>query len=313
MNSGIIHFTPSALFAGLSSNPDRKYSSSNHGNPKNKPSAHRVRKLLWKRSIGLSVKASSISAGWQSDGPARRMFADLGLSIDIPRSAAEVRASAVAAYVAGERITSIAKRYHFGTTTIWRWVVEAGADLPFSQRKAKFSAESPVGSMRIGKKGLIQTTKGGAWIPTDSTYEFARVRQLEEDGGVVVIRRCAESIPYQCDGAERRYIPDFEVTLSDGSIRVEEVKPLRWVDDPVVVLKADAARLWFGARGMKYVLVSESDIGAERIAECSLEGQSRQSPEYAAYMRERRLAQRRSAAKTYNTKMKSKGSLTAKS
>lgn len=308
MNSGIIHFTPCALFSGLSSNPDRKYSLSKHGNPQSKPSAQRVRTLLWKRSIGLSVKAASIAAGWKSDAPARKILADLDLPIDRPRSSDEVRASAVAAYVSGERITSIAKRYHFGTTTIWRWVVEAGADLPFSQRKAKFSAESPVGCTRIGKKGLIHTTKGGAWIPTDSTYEFARVRQLEDDSSVVSIRRCTQSIPYRLDGNELRYIPDLEVVLSDGTVRVEEIKPLRWIGDPVVILKASAARSWLEARGMKYAIVSEGDIGLERILECSLEEQSRLSPEYAAHMRERRLAQRRAAGKAYYAKIKAKGS-----
>lgn len=313
MNCDVIHFTPSALFAGLSSNPDRKHSDSNRGNPRNKPTAHRVRKLLWKRSLGLSITKSAASAGWKSSNPAREILRHTEGGLDAPRGAAEVRESVVFDYQSGETMPSLSMKYGYGVSTISRWIDAANTKESASSRKALYLSKQPRGADVVGKKGILQTSKGGHWVATDSVYEFAWVDALEALDDVVDIQRCRRRFPYNMNGKSRTYTPDFEVIFSDGSIQVHEVKPAKWRNDPTVIAKASAAAAALSEVCIGYRIVSEDEIGVDRIARCSTMNHDRLDPRYVDEMRERRLLQKRAAAVRYYDKFRVRPRATPKS
>ncbi len=215
------------------------------------------------------------------------------------RAKPEEKASAVAMYVDGVFITEIAQRTGFGTTTIFRWVQHAGVLKSFSERLTAGSTTRQFGRECIGKKGAFQTTKGGLWIHTDSTYEYARLEQLDRDPSVDKISRCSDRIPYDFGGHKRSYIPDFRVEYIDGSSVVEEVKPARWVTDPKVRAKVDAANAFYASDGVVFRVVTEAEIGSENIKSVSDIVNARTSPEHQAEYKDRRRKQKAVAQRAY--------------
>ena len=202
-------------------------------------------------------------------------------------------------YAEGVFITEIAQRTGFGTTTIFRWAQEAGILKPFSERLAVGSATRQFGRECIGKKGAFQTTKGGAWIHTDSTYEYARLEQLDGISAIAKVARCCDRIPYEFGGRQRSYIPDFCIQFLDGSVIVEEVKPAHWVTDPKVRAKVAAAEAFYGSRGVVFRVITEDDIGAVNLKAAAAVSESRQNPEHMAEYKERRRKQKAAAQITY--------------
>lgn len=221
------------------------------------------------------------------------------------RAKPEEKASAIALYREGVFITEIAARTGFGTTTIFRWATEAGVIQPFSERLASGSKSRQFGREHIGKKGVFHTSKGGAWIPTDSTYEAARLVQLEGNPSVVRLDRCRDRIPYIFDGVKRSYIPDFRIELSCGLVIVEEVKPTRWVADPKVQAKVRAAQEHYKSIGVVFRVITDADIGSENLAAAFKAHNDNRSSEAIDAARERRLAQRRDAQKAYTARKRS--------
>lgn len=201
-------------------------------------------------------------------------------------------------YQDGVFITEIARRTGFGTTTIFRWAQEAGVLKSFSERLAG-SVGRQFGREIVGKKGVFHTVKGGAWIHTDSTYEFARLEQIESMPGILVIDRCRDRIEYHFDGVRRTYTPDFRLEFDDGRVVIEEIKPERYLPDLKVTAKIEAAQVYYRARGIVFRVVVEKDIGADRIKACSEKLVSRHTPEHAAAVRERRRQQKAVAQKAY--------------
>ena len=220
----------------------------------------------------------------------------------------EEKASALAMYQDGVYITEIAARTGFGTTTIFRWATEAGIIRPFSERIANRVSSGQVGREVIGKKGAFHTRKGDVWIPTDSTYEQARLEQLERIDGVALMDRCRDRIPYEFGGRQRHYIPDFKLTMIDGSVIVEEVKPARWVTDPKVRAKVQAAEAFYSDRGVVFRVITEADIGPARLAAARDSAHSRMSPENLAASRERRRAGKAANQRAYVKRWKEKAS-----
>ena len=206
------------------------------------------------------------------------------------RAKPEEKASALAMYQDGVYITEIAMRTGFGTTTIFRWATEAGIIKPFSERIADRVSSKQVGREVIGKRGAFHTAKGDVWIPTDSTYEQARLEQLERVSDVALMDRCRDRIPYHFGGRSRHYIPDFKLTMIDGSVIVEEVKPARWVSDQKVRAKVLAAQRFYSALGVVFRVITEDDIGSENLSAARESASSRMAPENLAASKERRRA-----------------------
>lgn len=224
------------------------------------------------------------------------------------RARPEEKASALAMYQDGVYITEIAMRTGFGTTTIFRWATEAGIVKPFSERIADRVSSKQVGREVIGKKGAFHTTKGDLWIPTDSTYELARLEQLELAQDVALMDRCRDRIPYHFGGRPRHYIPDFKLIMKDGSVIVEEVKPARWVTDPKVRAKVLAAQEFYLGRGVVFRVITEEDIGSVHLSAARVSANSRMTPENLAASKERRRACRAANQRAYVRRWKEKAS-----
>lgn len=199
-------------------------------------------------------------------------------------------------------ITEIAKRTGFGTTTIFRWATEAGAVVPFSERLAAGSTNRQFGRECIGKKGVFHTAKGGVWIPTDSTYEFARLEQLEALASVSKLGRCRDRIPYFFGGRDRSYIPDFKIEFEDGTVVVEEVKPTRWAVDPKVRAKVAAAQDFYSAKGVIFRVITEEDIGLANIKAAADSDATRSAPDAIAAAKLRTSTRRAATQKSYITR-----------
>ena len=211
-------------------------------------------------------------------------------------------------YEEGVFITEIAVRTGFGTTTIFRWAQEAGIARPLSERLAAGSGGRQFGHERIGKKGVFHTTKGGAWIHTDSTYEYARLEQLEARDDVALLKRCELRVPYVINGRRRTYTPDFHVETVSGEVFIEEVKPARWIDDDEVKAKAAAAMSACERMGARFRIVTEHDIGLALIASVYDAAQAARSPAAVAAAAERRKGQRRVAQRRLMEKFKASAS-----
>lgn len=207
-------------------------------------------------------------------------------------------------YQEGVFITEISRRTGFGTSTIFRWATEAGILKPFSMRLAEGASGRQFGQEVIGRKGAFHTSKGGAWIHTDSTYEYARLDQLEAIQQVIRLDRCRDRIEYFFGGRKRTYIPDFRIELADGSVVVEEIKPKRWVIDPKVRAKVDAAVAFYDGTNVIFRVITEDDIGIDRIRDASATLVSRYNEEHMEEVRERRRAQRAVNQRAYTERKK---------
>lgn len=165
-------------------------------------------------------------------------------------------------YAAGGFYTTIQRELGVPLSTMCRWAHEAGVARTQSVSKAMVAASNPSGARHLGYKCAFRGGKLGL-IRCDSAYEYARLMQLEADASVASVRRCEDIIAYIFGGKRRSYNPDFAVTLCDGSIRVEEIKPGRFLSEPKTATKIGAGRAAYGDR---YVVVTEAEIGADVIA-----------------------------------------------
>jgi len=75
---------------------------------------------------------------------------------------------------------------------------------------------------------------------------------------VVKILHQPFKIPIPSDKGERYYIPDFAVTLIDGTEIVIEVKPAKFVPEKEARLKS--AQLWLEQRGIHFVVLTEVQL-----------------------------------------------------
>lgn len=200
-------------------------------------------------------------------------------------------------YQAGEKITEIAPIIGCGTSTVHRVVHEAGVSIPFGERKAMFCATSPVGTR--GRKATIKSQKSGGYIRVDSTYEAARVLQLEADADVVSISRCRDRIKYLNGDKEHFYVPDLIVKRIDGTTAIEEIKPLNLIDTKVNISKFEVARTFLN---VQFIVVTEKEIGSDWLKAGVKAVNYADCEKVKEFRKERRKAQRRAAQKTYVAK-----------
>lgn len=141
-------------------------------------------------------------------------------------------------------------------------------------------------------------TKGATQV--DSTFEAARLLQLQDDPSVKSVSRCRTRIKYSDAGIDRHYTPDFSVCFVDGSIVIEEVKPDRYVSSPINLAKFAAAIARYGSL---FKVVTEAEIGHKWLR-IGLSAVDEADPDAVKlWRREKRLAQRRSAQRTYTKKI----------
>lgn len=96
-----------------------------------------------------------------------------------------------------------------------------------------------------------------------SSWELQYALWLDAQNDVVSYRYEPYSIPYVSNkrsGRERKYWPDFEVTMSDGSRVLVEIKPKRKVSQTINVKKFMAATLACVTLGITFKVITEVDL-----------------------------------------------------
>jgi hypothetical protein len=58
----------------------------------------------------------------------------------------------------------------------------------------------------------------------------------------------------------RKYIPDFKVEYSNGSIEIVEIKPLKKLNQVLVKKKINAAQAWCDAHGFIFRIITETEL-----------------------------------------------------
>lgn len=206
-------------------------------------------------------------------------------------------------YQDGANITDIRKRLGVPCSTMFRWLVELGINRPLSKTKALQCAKKPGGFIHRGLHSVF-SGRVSKYIPVDSSYELARLMQLEADDSVVSVDRCADAIPYEWRGKTCHFNPDFVVTYSCGRKEIEEVKPERFLSDRKTKCKIQAGESHYLALGIPFVVRVESDIGEVFLTAALSEIKNDLSPEQVAERRERRLRQKRKAQRALIKRMR---------
>ena len=98
------------------------------------------------------------------------------------------------------------------------------------------------------KTGYYFSKKNNCKIYYASSYEkqaFEILEQLEE---VKYYNRCKFSIDYvnPNDLLMHKYVPDIEVVYKSGNRQIIEIKPIRLVEDKIILAKSNAAKEQFG-------------------------------------------------------------------
>jgi hypothetical protein len=216
---------------------------------------------------------------------------------------AHVKDEALRRYAAGAFYTDIKRDLGVPFSTMCRWAKVVGIDRRLSESKAMAAARTPGGARHLGRKSAYVSPKAGV-IVAESSYERARLTQLEADPNVLSITRCNDVIGYEDGGKPRNYNPDFDVILVNGDRRVEEVKPALFLRHAKTALKVHAGRRHYAALGIEYVVVAESEIGPEAIAAALSAISDLDAPEVKAARAERRRLQRCRAEATQRLKFK---------
>lgn len=184
-----------------------------------------------------------------------------------PRYDAELKNEALRLYSEGLMSAAVvARRLSLKTHTVKEWASSAGVIRDQSEAAAIAIANGHTRG-RSFSRYLWQSSKTGEWNVADSTFEGARMQQLDEDESVEYWSKCADKISYAdpVSGVVRTYIPDFFIEYSDGSRMVEEIKPLGLTNTPVNKAKSASAKMFYHDKGVEYVVVTEDDIGNDSI------------------------------------------------
>ena len=168
-------------------------------------------------------------------------------------------------YLSGDSLGEIATRHGIDRTTVSRIAQRNGALRSKSESQSVRAARDGVGLDQFGKKGAFHSAKMNLWVPTDSLYEYARMEQLDADESVVSWRRSNARIKYEFEGIQRTYVPDLEVILVSGRVRIEEIKPNKFALSPLNLAKFSAGRKFASDNGYEFKVVTEDDIGRSAI------------------------------------------------
>lgn len=190
-----------------------------------------------------------------------------------------------AMYQSGLSTVDLSRRFHIATATVSRILRDCGVkQRSLSESASLRSSEKPAGQYS-GRSGVFWSEKSRRWIPTASTYEYIRMDQLDRDPCVRTFRRCPDRIPYEFDGAVHHYTPDIEVSYTDGSIVVEEIKPRGLANRAITRIKAQAALSHYSALNIGYEIVTEDQIGDEEIENFDWDGIEKVNKDHISQVR----------------------------
>ena len=119
--------------------------------------------------------------------------------------------------------------------------------------------------------GLFASVKMKRLVPWESQLELDYLRLMEVDNSVVAFHAQPEVCLYQLQGKEHRYFPDLRVELSDGSIRMVEVKYKADANTPENKERFALIKALYAERRISFEVVTELDIRRQpRLANAKL-------------------------------------------
>jgi len=108
--------------------------------------------------------------------------------------------------------------------------------------------------------GYFHSVKNHKDIFFQSSYEMYAYICFEHNDGVESFDRCHFTIPYSLNGEIRRHLPDIDIHYTDGSRKVLEIKPEKFLKDPEITAKRLAGEAYCKEHGMLYEMLTEEDI-----------------------------------------------------
>lgn len=94
----------------------------------------------------------------------------------------------------------------------------------------------------------------GKQVVVESRTEARRALELDFDAAKLVLGQPFQLRLTSVGDNDVSHVPDFLVVLSDGSVRVEDVKPDEFSQKEDFVLRSDLAREFCGAAGVDYLV-----------------------------------------------------------
>ena len=118
---------------------------------------------------------------------------------------------------------------------------------------------------RRAKRGVHNSPKCPLPINYRSGWECKYALWLDANPDVVSYRYEPYAVDYVSNyrtGKRRKYFPDFEVRMSDGSLLLVEIKPKRKLTQLTNIKKFAAASAMCVLNGMTFKVVTEVDLKA---------------------------------------------------
>lgn len=121
---------------------------------------------------------------------------------------------------------------------------------------------------RRAKRGIHVSPKCVTPINYRSGWELKYALYLDTNASVVSYRYEPYAVEYVSNyrtGKRRKYFPDFELRMSDGSLVLVEIKPKRKLSLLTNIKKFAAAAAMCVLNGMTFQVVTEVELKALRL------------------------------------------------
>lgn len=181
-----------------------------------------------------------------------------------------IRAEAIKLYVEDElSAAAVGKKLGLKAFTIKEWVKSAGVVRSMSEAACISVSCRP--RARATSRLWYRSLKTGEHHFAESSLEYLRMQQLDDDPAIETWGRCHERIPYidPQTGKRRNYVPDLTVRLSVGDVRIEELKPESLLAHPTNQAKFAACESFCRDKGWSFLILTERHVGYVRGLEPS--------------------------------------------
>jgi hypothetical protein len=111
-----------------------------------------------------------------------------------------------------------------------------------------------------GHGGTFDSIKMNKMFYFRSTLEKYAFEALELDDDVIGFDYEPIKIPYEYDGIIHSYFPDFMASYQNGDTKVIELKPQRYINEEINLIKFEAARNYCKQKGWQFEVWTEYDF-----------------------------------------------------
>jgi len=213
---------------------------------------YKTGKSTWKIAEEMGMARSTVHGLLQKE--------DLTRPIGYRYVEPDIKQKAIELYASGElNRKDIANQLNVSESAVRAWANEAGIKRDLSEAQSLRAATGRLNN--YGIKVKFKSPDTGKVHIADSSYELARMRQLEALEDVMSVETSKDRIPYA--GGRSKYNPDLLIKTKDGRVIVEEIKPIHKLSEPKVIEKADAAKKFYAEKNIEYRVITETDIGIE--------------------------------------------------